>query len=414
MKRNLLLLTGAAAIAAIVGISFFWTPPQADVQVPHYLDRAGGEAQLPPESRNELLRRVQFAADGFTRQRLVVYFTNGDTGVSIFYPDGSVDVYRYHPTAGEVDWKASKLTEKNLKALLHIGADGKSLKDERRWDVDGHLIRIGMRLPSGGFQVQGFYGDGKPSENSMFNSSGVLESQLTYWQNGNAKIILKAPNSYTSEWSSFAENGKKIGWRKTEGSNESGEFYYEDGVTARMKYSKVYNYSYYSGTSTVTATYFDVKGSLTQTRVYSYGSFTVDMVKNGTTPAYSQRWKVLDSKKPVPAVFARDNVVLEGIQISRFDGLENVIITLRDGKVVTVRGDRRLPTGGAETVVRTYRADGTLEKETVRLNTNPTERTFAGDSGGRIALPDVLMSAPPNDAPPVYPSPNSYSYGGGY
>lgn len=413
MSRNSLLLAGAALIAAVVGTYLFWTPPVANVQVPNYLDRAGGEAQLPPESRNELLRRVQYAADGFTRQRLVVYFTNGDTGVTLFHADGSLDVFRYHPTAVEIDWKASKLTEKNLKMLLRIGPDGKTVRDERRWDVDGHLVRIGLRLPSGGFQVQGFFADGKSAENSLYSSGGVLESQLTYWRNGNPKIVLKAPNPGTKEWSSFAENGKKIAWSKTEGGNERGEFYYEDGTTARMKYSKVYTYNYYSGTSSVTVTYFDSKGSLTQTRVYSYGSFTVDMVKNGSTPAYSQRWKVIDSKKPIPAVFARDNLVLETIQTGRFDGLESVYITLNGGKVVTVRGDRRLPTGGVEVVVRTYRADGTLEKETVRLNANPTERTFSGDSGGRIALPDVLMSAPSGDAPPVYASPSSYM-GGGY
>ncbi|MDZ4837894.1 MAG: hypothetical protein SGJ27_29265 [Candidatus Melainabacteria bacterium] len=411
MKLNFLLLTGAAIAAALAGSFFLYTPPVADVHVPTYLERVADEAQLPPDSRKEILRRVQYAPDGFTKQRLVVYFTNGDTGVTLFYPDGSLDVYRYHPSKTEIDWKASKLSEKNLKVMLRIAQDGKSVKDERRWNADGRLVRIGLRLPSGGYQVQSFYADGKSSENSLYSVSGILESQSTFWQNGNPKIVLKRPNPGTSDWTSYAENGKKIGWHKVEGSGERGEFFFEDGVSVRMRFSKEYSWSYYSGSSSVSASYYDRSGALVQTRLYRSGSFDVTILKNGSTTGFVQKWRVIDTKRTVDA-FAADNVRLDTVVVTKFDGLENVQIGLKDGKVTTVSGDRKLSSGGVESIMRTYRADGTLEKEQVRLTANPKERMFPGDSGGRVSVPDVYLAVPPFEAPPAVPSPSTWS--GGY
>lgn len=408
MNRKFLVLTCGALAAVILGTSILRTPPSAVVQTPNYLERAAGEALLPPDSRNEILRRVLYASDGFTRQRLVVYFTNGDTGVTIFHSDGSLDVYRYHPTETDIDWKASKLSDKNLKFWLRISTDGKSVKDERLWDVNGNLIRVGLRLPSGGFQVQGFYSDGKPFENSLYSIGGVLESQLTYWQNGKPKIVFKQANAQTKEWSSFAEDGKKIAWSKMDGGNERGEFFHEDGVTVRMRYVKEFTWAYYSGNSTVTATYYDRTGAQTQSRLYRHGSFTVTTPKIGSTPAFAQNWRVLDTKRAFPAILAPDNVALDNISIARFEGLDNAVIYMKDGKVFSVRGDRKSSSGSVETVVRHYRPDGTLEKELVRAGGTPKERTFTGDSGGRISLPGAFLSGPPSDLPPTYPAASSY------
>ncbi len=413
MRRNILILACAAIAVASAGMFFYRAQPATVVNTPTFMDRAAGEAMLPPDSREELLRRVQYGADGFTRQRLVVYFRNGETGVTVYNADRSLDVYRYHPSATEIDWRAAKLSEKGLKVLLRIASNGKLVTEERRWDVDGKLKRIGLRTPAGAFQVRAFFGDGTElAEESIFNVYGSLESQLTYWPNGNARIVLKRTLN-TRDWASFAEDGKKIAWSKTEGSIERGEFFFDDGKTVQMRYVKETAWTYYSGSSSVKVSYFGRDSTQIQSRVYRRGSLTVSVPKNGNTPEFSQEWKVVDGKRMGADYVASDNFSLEKVSISRFDGLTDVTLFVTNGKVTMVRGDRKLADGGRESVFRNYRVNGTLEKETSRSASGVvTERTFPEDSGRKFVGPGVFFDRPPYDSPPVAPDETTFS--GGY
>lgn len=406
MKRVHMFLAGGAVIALLAGIFVLWSPgPSEPASSPGYLDKAGGEILLPPNGREEILRRVLYGPDGFTRQRLVVYFRNGDTGVTIFHQDGSLDVYRFHPSEKQIDWKASALQTTGVKSLIKIGIDGRTLRAEQHWDDAGKLKKLGQRLPAGGYQTEAFYGDGSElAERSLFNARGVLESRFTYWENGNIRATLKITNSLVRESASFYPDGEKASVHTIEGNIERGEYYFEDGKTVRMKFSKELIWRYYSGYSVVTAVYNNRDGSLSQTRTFELKSMTVVFANNGITPGFSQTWKMIDEKR-TENKYAPENFRLELVSVSRFNGHDNVEFAVnKEGVVTEFRFTRKGANGNTEKVTRFLRADGTVEREEVKVGQNINAQNFTGDSGGRVVVPGVFLERGVYELPPATPS----------
>jgi len=416
MKLNYA-VAGAALVAILGGAFLFLSPtPQAPVQVPPFMEKAGEEVILPPTDREEVQRKVLYGPDGFTRERLVVYFVNGETGVTIFHPDKSADVYRYHPSDVEVDWKAPTLTDRGMKSLVKFAPDTRSVISEKHWDVSGRVKRVGLRLPTGGYQVDGFFGDGIDiSERSVYFAKGQLESRTTYWSNGNLKSTLKQTiYGSSSEWAGYWEDGKPRGFHKVSGNAENGEFYYQDGVTIRMKFVKEMQWRYRTGHSLVKVTYNNPDGSLAHTRQFEYNMMLVNMPPNGSTPAFMQKWKLLDPKRPVETRLNQDNFQLEFITMGNYDGLDSLEMFVdAEGKYVNRIKFIRKVNNVDERVTRYLRPDGTVEKEETQRGATRTERTFQGADGGRFVTPPGAITTFPYEPPPAVPSDYSYPYFGG-
>jgi hypothetical protein len=414
MKRIYLALAGAALVAASVGLYMFQSPQPKPITVPPYLEKASGETILPPDNRQEIQRRVVFAPDGFTRVRMVVYFVNGDTGVTVFHPDGSADAYRYYPSETAIDWKATTLSDKGLKSLVQRASDRKTIKMEQHWYETGKLKRLGQRLPAGGYQVDGFFEDGvSHSESSLYNNSGVLESQLMYYPGGQLKSSLKLRyNGLYKDWVGYFPDGKKSGFHTVEGSTERGEFYFEDGKTIRMKFTKELISRYFSGVSLVTAVYNNADGSLNHTRIWDVNGMRVVYPAVGKTPSYTQVWKFIDPKRAQNRL-AADNLKLISVSGVRVGGIDNVDVTVGENNTVTeIRFVRKNDKGVEERVTRVVRADGTVESEViVSAASGRTEQRFVGDAGGRVVVPAELLSGTSYDAPPSVPSDFTYPRG---
>jgi antitoxin component YwqK of YwqJK toxin-antitoxin module len=415
-KTYLALGAVAVAIAAVLGLYSFWSPRPEPVSVPSYLEKASGETILPPASREEIQRRVQYARDGFTRERLVVFFTNGDVGVTVFNPDRSAIVFRFYPPTESFDWKAAAFSEKGMKSRVERSPDGKTVTGERHWYADGTLKRLGQRLPTGGYQVTGFFDDGVTmSENTLFSKTGVLEVQSLYYRTGILKSVLKSSyNGLYRDWVSYFPDGKKSGFHVVEGNVERGEFYYEDGKTIRIKFMKELVSRNFTGVSVVTAVYNNADGTLNHTRVWDTSSMKVSYPARPGKPAFSQTWRYIDAKKAQNRL-ASDNFQLQSLSVTRFDGIDNVEVSIGNDRVpVEVRFVRKNDKGVDERVTRRLRPDGTVESEAVTSYANGrAERKFVGDEGGRFILPADFLSPGSYVAPPSVPTEFSY-YPGGY
>lgn len=417
MKLTHLVLGGVAVvIAALVGLNTFWTPRPEPLKVPHYLEKANGETTLPPASREEIQRRVQYAPDGFTRERLVVYFTNGDIGVTVFNPDRSAIVFRFYPTENAFDWKAAVFSEKGMKSRVERSADGKSVVAERHWYPDGTLKRYGQRLPTGGYQVNAFFEDGSTlAESGLYSNTGALESQSLFYRTGTLKSVLKLKYSGTyRDWVTYFPDGKKSGFHIVEGSVERGEMYYEDGKTIRIKFMKELISRNFMGMSLVTAVYNNADGSLNHTRVWDTSTMKVIYPAADGKPAFSQTWKYIDAKKAQNRL-AIDNFQLQTVTVAKLDGIDNVDVSIGNDQVpVEIRFVRKNEKGVEERVTRKLRPDGAVESEAVTSYANGrVERKFAGDEGGRVVVPSDYFVTGSYEAPPSVPSDFSY-YPGGY
>lgn len=415
MKRAYWALgTVAVVIAAVLGLNAFWSTRPEPLQVPPYLEKANGETILPPASREEVQRRVQFGPDGFTRERLVVYFANGDIGVTVFNPDRTAIVFRFYPTDAPFDWRAVVFSEKGMKSRVERSSDGKTVVSERHWYPDGTLRRTGQRLPVGTYQVNGFFEDGvTPSESSLYSSTGVLESQSMFYPTGILKSVTKLKwNGLYKDWVGYFPDGKKSGFHLVDGSTERGEFYYEDGKTIRIKFTKELISRNFMGVSVVTAVYNNADGSLSHTRVWDTTSMKVSYPAVDGKPAFTQTWKYIDAKK-VQNRLAVDNFQLQTVTVGKLDGIENVDVSIGDDKVpVELRFVRKNDKGVEERVTRKLRPDGTVESEVVAsYSTGRVERKFAGDEGGSVLVPVDYFVTGSYEAPPAVPSEFSYYRG---
>jgi antitoxin component YwqK of YwqJK toxin-antitoxin module len=415
-KTYLALGAVAVVIAAVVGLNSFWSPRPEPVRVPSYLEKASGETILPPASREEIQRRVQFAPDGFTRERLVVFFANGDVGVTVFNPDRSAIVFRFYPPGDGFNWKAAAFSEKGMKSRVERAADGKTVMAERHWYEDGTLKRLGQRLPAGGYQVTAFFGDGVTmSESTLFSNTGVLEIQSMYYQTGILKSVLKSKyNGLYKDWVSYFPDGKKSAFHIVEGNTERGEFYYEDGVTVRIKFMKELISRNFMGVSVVTAVYNNADGTLNHTRIWDTNSMKVSYPAANGKPAFTQIWRYVDAKKAQNRL-AIDNFQLQSVSVARLDGIDNVDISLgKDQIPVEIRFVRKNDKGVEERITRKLRADGTVESESVAsYSGGRVERKFTGEEGGRVIVPADFFAPGSYEAPPSVPSEFSY-YPGGY
>lgn len=407
MKRIILGLAGVALVASLVGLSMFSSSQPEPVKVPPYLEKASGETILPPHSRQEVQRRVQFAADGFTRERMVVYFVNGDTGVTIYNPDGTLDVYKYHPSETPIDWKARKLSDSGLKSMLKMAKDGVTVSLEQHWYPDGKLKRLGQRLPAGGFQADNFYEDGAVlSERSFYTAKGQLESRSEFYPTGSVKSTLKLQHSgLYKDWVGYFPDGKKSGFHIVEGNVERGEWYYEDGTTVRVKFKKELLWQNFRGYSLVTAEYMNPDGSLNHTRTWDINGMKAIYPATATRVGYTQTWRVIDAKRTQNRL-AADNHVFVQVTVSSLDGISNVDVYLDKDRVpVEIRFTRKSTEQRLDDrIIRTLRPDGTVSKEVVMSSTKGrTETEFSGNAGGRVHVPDYVLKDNPFEAPPSVP-----------
>lgn len=404
IRMNVILGVVALAIVAAFSGWFLMGSSNDKFDIPFAQRPAGDTLVLPPHGRKDQQHHRVLKADG-TPLRDTTYFNDGETGVTLFGDDGRLKVYRFYSDV-VIDPYAKDLPKTGLKSYFELDKDGRTWLTEKSFERDGRLSKAGTRQPDGNYVVETYFGNGvQLASKRTFAQKGWLSGEETYWENGQMKTLLVKQTVVTMEFTSWFADGKKSGSIKTSGYTETGELFYEDGQTVKMRFKRDYEWVWMAGYSVIETEYFTPDAKLVQTRRFKNDSTGVHVKATADNSAYFQEWKTIDEKRT--DIMAPDNYRLKLVKVERLFGHNDVLLQMsEDGKSVTnVDYNVTLKDGTEEHHSFVLRADGSIEKETVRRGGK--DQVLEGN-GRRLVVPEVYLRQLAYAPPPSKLLPNQY------
>lgn len=365
-KPRLILLALLPVLALLSGC-------KEESDLPSYPSKTEQRVELPRDGREDEVRYVDYAKDGVTPVKARVEYRNGNTAYATYHDNGKVKEWReFYPASAD--------GKRQLRLHAELSVD-EHYKSDELYRADGSLARSGREVNREYYDANWFFEDGKTVSrhkqikldadktvyfDEQFRPTGTLLSQKRLYPDG--KLIL----------TSFAESGlPSTRWTTMKNYRYGSLFeqFYPDGVKVRIKaeYTPM----------VINAEYLREDGSVEQARVTNrfYRAVEVALADKNNQITRKQTWRMTDDK---------------GGKILR------QIADMHNGKAryISLHSDGRTPQQiETDGVVRSYRADGTLEAEYNR-RTNET-RKFSPEDGMRVTLPESYFVDPAHEEIPA-------------
>lgn len=378
---------GVAAVVPVVAIVSKWD------QKSH---QSAGKSRVVVEVRDEKsgehYRKRTLSADGTRLVEIEVAYRDGGIGHQYFREDGTLRDEEHRWGNG------------NLKKRTQYSSDGKTVVSGETHRVDGTLETGNVRLADGTRDERDYHSDGTTvAAHRVTDRSGNVVLREAFRTDGtqqSREVVLADGNKEKTTW---FDNGKQVQkhsvvdrWghtvyleeefradgsavskteRLTNGTTETklysptgnlqmhrlkpsyGEevttYYREDGTTISQKFTVQY--------SNAEGWFYRPDGSLEQHRRFGYYSMDVDVYgADGKTVAYRQHWR----KKSGSYYFSDPaDYELDSVEICDDQGRTIKEQSFEDDGARVTQAIDYDADADVKTAVRTYRDDGTLEKE---------------------------------------------------
>ena len=366
LKPRLILLALLPVLALLSGC-------KDETDLPSYPSKTEQRLELPRDGRDDEVRYVDYAKDGVTPVKARVEYRNGNTAYATYHENGKVKEWReFYP--------ASEDGNRQLRLHAELSPD-EHYKSDELYRADGSLARLGREVNREYYDASWFFEDGKTVSrhkqikldaektvyfDEQFRPTGTLLSQKRLYPD--AKLIL----------TTFAENGlPSTRWTTNKNYRYGSTFeqFYPDGAKVRVKAEYT--------TMIVTAQYMREDGTVEQVRVSNrfYRTLEVALADKNEQITRKQIWRTGDEK---------DGMLLRQVA-DMHNGKARFITFYADGKT-----PQQVESDG---VVRSYRADGSLETEYNR-KTGVT-RKFTPEENIRISLPANYFVDPVHEEIPA-------------
>lgn len=343
-----------------------------ETDLPSYPTKTEQRIELPREEREEEVRFVDYAEDGFTPVSARVEFRNGNTAYATYHANGKVKEWReFFPAS------ADGTRQLRLHALL---SPDEHYKSDELYRADGSLERRGREVNREYYDAAWFFEDGKTvsrHKQIKLNAAKTVTFEEQFRPNGTLLMQKRLFPDSKLIMTTFAENGlKSTRWTTNANYRYMATFeqFYPDGVKVRIKAEYT--------SMMISAEYLREDGSVEQARLVNrfYRSLEVSLADKNNQITRKQVWRITDGES--------GNLLRQVADIH--NGKPRFISLYADGKT-----PQQIESDG---VVRIYRNDGTLETEMNRRS--GSTRKFSREDNIRITLPASYFVDPAHEEIP--------------
>ncbi len=374
-------------------------------------------------NKDQRIRRMIYAEDGFTPLYAETDFSDGDTGRINFRPNFTAyEILRYFAVGASVGPAGQPL----LKSSFKIDTDGRKIKEVREFDKNQNLLLEGDRVVDDNYRERIYFPGTKNisrfrllSPRAMvlggmqFDPILILH-EVGYYPSTAQKYVYLKIDTVTFERTGYFESGAIESYDHRFGRKHSGYINWPNG-RMKVSYQKVQKSNdQWSSEWIVQSQSFSELGAVYDDRIFGWTYMKVSLLIPGMVNVV-QDWRLNDEKLTGQARLAIANYSLNSVTMPVFGSWKNVTLLLhKDGKSLKELWHNYMDGDVQMNVFLEIRADGTIAKKRVvnSRTLKADEIEYKGNEGGTVNVPSQFFTMITSyELPVAVPEAPDYYYG---